>query len=107
MTPQERIARAERAKTAWFEFVHPALHEIRNAYGDRLVEIASTELSRDKRTDRITALSTALRILEQVENGLQAAIMDGEVAANNVLRAEKMERMTAPERRLFGLVPTA
>jgi hypothetical protein len=106
VTEAERIARAQRADRAWSEFFEPMLAELRGAYSERLVEVANSELSRDKRADKITALANALKILEQVENGLQAAIMDGDVAANNVLRAEKMERMTAPERRLFGLVPT-
>jgi hypothetical protein len=107
MTDSDRIARATRAQAAYDEFVHPILTECRTTYGDRIVEIASTELSREKRTDKLTALSLALRILEQVESGIQSAIMDGEVAANNVLRVEKMDSMTAPQRRLFGLVPTA
>ena len=106
MTEAERIALAERATRAYDEFIAPLLIETRDVYAARIVEIASTELSRDKRTDKITALSTAIRILDELENGIKAVMMDGDVARNEQLRAEKIEQMTPAQRRLFGLVPT-
>lgn len=101
-----RIARAERATRAYDEFIAPLLVETRDVYSARLVEIASTELSRDKRTDKITALSTAIRILDELENGIKAVMMDGPMAEQEKLRAEHLESMTPSQRRLFGLVPT-
>lgn len=102
---KERIATAERARAAWDEFVEPTLADIKATYAARIVEIASTELSRDKRTDKITALSAAIRIADQIESGLQAVIMDGDIAEKDKLRADKMERMTAPQRRLLNMFP--
>lgn len=107
MTPQQRIARAHRAQAALDEFILPILAETRATYSKRLVEIASTELSRDKRTDKITALSTAVRILDELEEGMKAHLLDGELATQEKLRADKIEKMTPSQRRLFGLVPTA
>src|SRR5512139_2663770 len=104
MTEAERIAKAERATRAYDEFFAPELAMIRDTYKDRLVEIASTELSRDSRTDKITALSTAIRILDELENGIKAVMMDGDVARQERLRAEKIEQMTPSQKRLFGLV---
>jgi hypothetical protein len=63
------------------------------------------ELSRDKRADKITALSNALKILGQLENGMKAAILDGDLAQQEKLKAEKIEQMTAPQRRLLGIAP--
>jgi hypothetical protein len=103
MTPEQRIARAHNAQRAWDEFVAPVLTKMRETYADRIVEIAATELSRDKRTDKITALSNVVRILDQVEAGMREAIRDGDVANAEKLRADKIEGMTAPKRRLLGM----
>lgn len=105
MTPQERIAKAERAQRAWDEFIGLQIEDMIGAYSSRIVEIANTELSRDKRTDKITALSHAIRITENIREGLLAAIKDGELARKDKLRAENIETMTAPQRRLLGVVP--
>ena len=105
MTEAERIERGHRARRAYDEFIGPALQEVRNAYGDRIVEIASTELSRDKRTDKLTALSTALRILEQVEGGLQSVIVDGEMVQKSKLKAAEVEQLSPARRRFLNMVP--
>jgi hypothetical protein len=105
LTEGQRVERGRRAQAAWDEFLKPALEEIRNAYGDRIVEIAATELSRDKRTDKLTALSTALRILGQVEGGLQAIIVDGQVAHQSKLRAGEIEKLSSARRRFLDMVP--
>ena len=103
MTPEQRIARAHNAQRAWDEFIAPVVTQMRETYAARIVEIAATELSRDKRADKITALSNAVRILDQIEGGLAEAIRDGEVANVEKLRADKIEGMTAPKRRLLGM----
>jgi hypothetical protein len=105
MTPEQRIARAHNARRAWDEFVAPVLTKMRETYAARIVEIAATELSRDKRTDKITALANAVRILDQIEGGMCDAIHDGDVANVEKLRADNIEGMTAPKRRLLGMAP--
>jgi hypothetical protein len=107
MTPQERIARAQRAERALEEFITPILTECRETYTARIIELAATELNPNKRRDKITALATAVRVLDAIENGIQAVILDGQMATKDKLRAEKIERMTPPERRIFNLIPTA
>lgn len=79
--------------------------ELKSAYTERLAEVANTELSRDKRTDKITALSNALKILSTLESGMMEIIRDGELARADKLRTEKVEKMTAPQRRLLGMAP--
>lgn len=105
MTSSERKATSEHAQTAWDEFIGPMISELRAEYGSRIVEVANSELNRDKRSDKITALSNAVRILDTLDAGMQAIIRDGEVARQELLRAEKIEQMTKPQRRLLGIAP--
>ena len=105
MTPQERIARAERAQRAWDEFIGLQVEDMIGEYTARIIEIANTELSRDKRTDKITALSHAIKITENIREGLLAVIKDGEMATKDKVRAENVENMTAPQRRLLNVIP--
>lgn len=103
---RERADRATRALRAWDEFFAPMISDLREVYTERLVEVANIELDRAKRADKLTALSNALRILDTLEGGMKATIRDGEVAASQMVRVEKIEGMTAPQRRLFGMVPS-
>lgn len=103
MTEVERISRAQRARAAMDEFIAPMLSELRDAYSERLVLVANDELNRDKRADKITALSHAIKIVSTLENGMAAIIMDGDIARKEAVRAEKIEGMTAPQRRLLQI----
>jgi predicted nucleotidyltransferase len=103
MTPEQRIARAHHAERAWDEFVAPIVNTMRETYSARLTEIATTELSRDKRADKITSLANALRILGEIEGGMREAMRDGELAHADKLRAEKIEQLSAPKRRLLQI----
>jgi hypothetical protein len=105
LTEAERIARAQRADAAWDEFFAPMLDELDSVYAERLVDVANTELGRDKRADKITALSHALKITKTLRTGMQAIIRDGEMAHREMLRADRVENMTAPQRRLFNMAP--
>jgi hypothetical protein len=102
---QETIAKGQRAQAAWDEFIGIPIEEMIGEYASRIVEIANTELSRDKRTDKITALSNAIRITENLRNGLKSAIKDGDGAAKELLHYRKIEGMTAPQRRILGIAP--
>lgn len=105
MTDAERINRAQRAKAAWDEFFAPMIGEMKSAYQERMLDVANTELNRDKRADKITALSNALKIVGNLESGMQSIIMDGEMAHREVLRADRVESMTKPQRRLLNAIP--
>jgi hypothetical protein len=105
MTEAERIARAHRAQSALDEFLDPMFAELDAEYTARMIEVANSELSRDKRADKITALSNALKITRTLRSGMQEIIRDGELAHRDKLRADKIEQMTAPQRRLLGIAP--
>lgn len=101
---QEAAARGHRAALC-NEFIGPILTETRDGYTARLIEIASTELNPKTRAEKITALSIAMKVLANVENGLNSAIEAGRVAQQSLIKADKIERMGASERRLMDIVP--
>lgn len=103
MNDAERKARAERAQTYRNEFLAPIIDECRQSYQARIVDIASTELDPKKREQAITALSTALRILANIDTGITAVIEDGKIADKKLLRAEEVERMNPYRRRLLDM----
>lgn len=106
MNDPESAARGQRAETCYSEFIGPELANIRKSYAERIAEIAVKELDPKVRTDKITALSTALRILDNVNAGIVAIVEDGKLAEKNLMRAEAIEQMAAPKRRLFNIAPT-
>ena len=100
----ETAARGQRAQLT-AEFVRPILDETRDGYMRRMAEIAATELNPRRRTEKITALSIALKVLQNLDNGLNAAIEAGRVAEKSILRSDEIEKMGAEQRRIFDLVP--
>ena len=104
MNEFEASARGQRAQQA-SEFIGPILDDIRASYMVRIADIAVKELNPAKRTEAITALSIALRILNNVDTGLAAIIRDGQMAENNILKVETVEKMGAHKRRLFDIAP--
>lgn len=105
MTEAERIARSHRARAALDEFLSPMFDEIEAEYTSRIVEAANSTLRRDERADKITALSNALKIARALKAGMMEILNDGELARREKLKAEKIEKMTAPQRRLLGIAP--
>jgi hypothetical protein len=103
MTPSERVARAERAKAYNDEFLAPMFANIRDEYQSRLVHIANTELHPGNRSDKITALSNAIKVVQMLESGMREAIGDGEIAMTEKLRAENIERMSDAQQRLLRI----
>lgn len=101
----ERKARGERAQTYRDEFLGPILAEQRDAYTKRIVEIAATELDPKVRSEKLTALSIATRILGNIELGLDAIVNDGKLANRELLKAESVERMGKDQRRLLAIGP--
>ncbi len=102
---RDNAARGHRAAQC-NEFIGPILKDQRDAYLARIAEIASTELDPKTRTEKITALSVALKVLGNIENGLTAIIETGKVADKSILRATEVERMGRDRRRLLDMVPS-
>lgn len=105
MNEFEAAARGQRATQAK-EFIDPILSDIRGQYMERIAQIASTELDPRKRTDAITALSTGLRIVNAMREGIDTAIQDGVMAEKSILKVENIERMSPSKRRLFDIAPS-
>ena len=105
MNDFEAAARGQRASQAK-EFIDPILSDIRGQYMERMAQIASTELDPRKRTDAITALSTGLRIVNAMREGIEAIVQDGVMAEKSIIKVENIERMGTHKRRLFAIAPS-
>jgi hypothetical protein len=100
----ERIARAQRAQSAWDEFIAPMLTDISEEYVARMQEVACTELVSEARADKIATLSIALKVVEAMRNGMLATIKDGEIAQKEKIKAERIEQMSDRQQRLLKIV---
>lgn len=100
MNEEARIARAERAQAALDEFINPAFDIAAAGYMARLSEVVSAE---PWATDKVKALMTAARVLKEVRGQVASLVQDGEVAAREVIRADKIEKISPAKRRILGL----
>jgi len=103
MNEAERIARAHRAQSALDEFLSPMLDALRTEYAGRIAEIAATELHPTIRADKITSLSIALKVIDNVRSGMVEIVRDGELANQSKARAEKIEQMSDAQQRLLKI----
>jgi hypothetical protein len=101
----EQAARGLRADQFKAEFLEPLVTDFRAQYAERIIDLASRELDPAKRAQAITSLSTAIRILDNIEGGIDAFIHDGKAAEKDLLKVETIERMSEPKRRLLGIGP--
>lgn len=103
MSPEQRLARAGKARAAFEEFFEPMLAEMEAEYSSRILEVANTELLFWRRTSKLTRLSDALRIVRTLRAGMQTLIADGDAAQSEKLRQEKIKAMTESQRRLLKI----
>src|SRR5690348_325687 len=99
----QRIARAHRAQSALDEFLSPLFAELRDEYTARISHIATTELHPTTRSDAITALSVALKVVDTLQSGMTEVIRDGELAKRDKLKSERIEGMTDAKQRLLRI----
>lgn len=100
LDPKQRIERSRRAGEALNEFVNPAFEHAHDTYLGRMKELVSRE---PWETGKITALVTAMRVLEVVHSDMAALIHDGDVANRDLIRVEKIASIPEAKRRLLGL----
>lgn len=105
LTDAQRVARGTRAKHALDEFVTPEFAYARQIYLNRMAEVAATELHPTLRADKITTLSLAVRVLDEVERGVAAVMHEGEHVRAEMIRAEKLESLTDAQQRLLKIAP--
>ena len=101
----ELAARGERADICYNEFVGPALKEQRKVYAERIAEIAVNEPDAQKRADMITTLSTAMKIIDNIDTAIRCLIEEGKVAQIATLKIDEIDAMTEPSRRLREFLP--
>lgn len=98
-------ARGERADTCYNEFVGPALKEQRKVYAESIAQIAVNELDPVKRTEAITKLATAMKIIDNIDTAIRVLIEEGRVQQRATLRIDELDSMTEPSRRLREFLP--
>lgn len=100
MTPEQRAARAHRAKQAMEEFISPAFDYTRAEFINRMGMHAA---SKPWAVDEIRALALAVKVLDEVRGQVSACILDGEVAARDMIKAEQVERIRPSKRKILGI----
>lgn len=100
MTLDEKIRRGHAAKRAIEEFLGPAFETAQAVYSARLEEIASTQ---PWEAGKITALANAKRVVDEVHRQIASLVHEGEHAANEKIRAERIEKLSASRRRLLNI----
>lgn len=105
MTDAQKVARGQRAEKCLEEFVTPEFDYARRHYLDRIVEIAASELNPKTREEKITTLSLAIRVLDEVESGIARVFKEGEHVRAQLIKAERLEELTDPQRRLLAIAP--
>lgn len=97
-----RMARAERAVEVMQEFIAPAMTVIRDEYLGKLREVAAKHPMRGEPLAMVEKLSTALKIVDQLEVQMRALIADGDAAKADAARADQMARLNTEQRRYAG-----
>ncbi|MDK8188144.1 MULTISPECIES: hypothetical protein [Sphingomonas] len=97
-----RMARAERASEVMQEFITPAMSVIRDEYLGKLREVAAKHPMRGEPLAMVEKLSTALKIVDQLEVQMRALIADGDAAKADAARADQLARLNTEQRRYAG-----
>ncbi len=101
-TTTDRMNRAQRANEAMVEFIGPALEVMRTDYMDKLRDVAAKHPMRGEPLAMVEKLSTALKIVDQIEVQMRALIADGTVAQADADRASNIARLNTEQRRYAG-----
>lgn len=100
MTPNERMARADRAKGAMDEFVGPAFDHIENEWMEKLI---STAGSSDPRVPEIVArVSAGIAAIRKVRAEIMAVVADGAMAESELRKDARVSQMSDYHRSVIG-----
>lgn len=102
LTDAQRVERARQAQMALENFLNPAFDAVSAAYTDRIEQLASTT---PWEAAKITALANANRIVKEVHAQIAALVYDGEHAKADMVRVEKIEKLTPARKRLINIGP--
>jgi hypothetical protein len=105
LTDAQRVARGHRARQCLDEFVTPEFSYARQVYLARMADVAATELHPQLRADKLTTLSLAVRVLDEVERSISGVMHEGEHVRAEMIRAEKLESLTDAQQRLLRIAP--
>jgi hypothetical protein len=96
LSDEEKVARAVRARFAMDEFLAPALKALEAEYLTALTTLAANE---PWETSKITKLAVAQRVIKSVEQQIIMAVLEGEIAGQELGRAKKIAALPEAKRR--------
>lgn len=96
LSDEEKVARAVRAKFAMEEFLAPALRDLEAEYLTALTTLAANE---PWETGKITKLAVAQRVITTAEQHIIRAVLEGELAGQELHRAKKIAALPEAKRR--------
>lgn len=99
MTPEDQIARGERAQAA-LSVLYEAFEAVISDYHERLCQVAVKE---PWANDKLRALALAQKIAEGVRLHIEAMVAEGTVGAHAVEHLKRIEKMSPQRRRILGL----
>lgn len=103
MNDRERIETARRAQQALDDFLAPAFAVVEADYTEKLVNAAT---STDPRAGEIVArLAAGMKAARSAHGMIMTLVADGELTKAGMIKAERIEGMTAPDRRLLNIGP--
>lgn len=101
MTPADRFARAERAKSAMAEFLAPAFAKVEAEWAEKMIAAAA---SSDPRAEQIiTRLATGVKAIRTVRALIEADVADGSMAEAEIKRSAQIARMSDHKRSVVGV----
>lgn len=95
----EARERADQAKMA-LDHLRPAFEAVEALYAARLRDVAVME---PWAADKLRALALAQKISEAVRGQIEAIVLGGEVAEQQIGRVKKIEAMSPERRRILGI----
>lgn len=100
LTNEDRIARAERARAAYREFIEPALTILKAEYGNRMIDLADETVGQEA---KIAKLALAIKISRRVGSHIEAIIADGKEAQAQGDYAAQISKIPEHKRSILGL----
>lgn len=101
MTDAETVERARRAKIAYDEFYGPIFGVVEVDYIEKMIEVSAS--ANPRTPEMITRLALGVQVARQFRAQFDTIIAAGEVAKDNIERAERMGAMPPAKRRLASI----
>ena len=97
----DRMAKGERARAALEEFLAPAFEHVEKDYAEKM--IASAASTDPRAREVIERLANGIKSARVVRGLIEAFVMDGAVAEQELKREAQLSRMSDHKRAIVGV----